>query len=189
MSVKLLLFRVQDQKAVEAELLPLSIVHLNHFQQKWNPRLQPSSEEDSHWDWVKKYQAISRLANYEGYAIECELMTEGLMLLEIDYHRSRLERNKNLVYVDYLATAPWNRPSIQSPPKYRGVGTAMITFAVQRSIELEYKGRVGLHALPEAERFYKNQLNMVNFGPDERYENLTYFEFSKEEALKIVKLS
>lgn len=107
------------------------------------------------------------------------------MLLEIDYHRSRLEPGKNLVYLDYLATAPWNRPSIQNPPAYRGVGTAFFTLAVERSISLEYKGRVGLHALPRAEKFYK-QLGMVDFGIDANKQNLKYFELSADRAIEIL---
>lgn len=178
------LLRLQDQQVVYADLLPLSSDHLGQFERMWKPMLRPSGEQDSHWDWVRKHRDTSKLLSYEGYALECNQITEGLMLLECDFHRSRLEPGKNLIYVDSLATAPWNRPSIQDPPDYKGVGVALITFAIQHSIDLEYKGRVGLHSLPDAEGFYK-KLKMVDFGHDEHYQNLTYFELSIEEAMKI----
>jgi len=174
----------QDGLVVDADLLPLSSDHLSQFERIWKRMLQPSSEHDSHWDWVRKHRKVSNLPNYEAYALECDQMTEGLMFLECDFHHSRLEPDKNLVYVDFIATAPWNRPSIQAPPEHRGVGTALFTFAVQRSFELEYKGRVGLHSLPSAEKFY-NTLKMIDFGSDDNYENLKYFELSTDEAMKI----
>jgi Acetyltransferase (GNAT) domain len=185
MKTKLKLLRVSDSKKIDADVLDLSDKHLADFDTFWLPRLH-DSEEDSHWDWRKKSLFLSTL-NYEKHALECENITQGLMILEIDYHHSRLEPGKNLVYVDYLATAPWNRPSIQDPPMYRGVGTALLMFAIKRSFDLEYKGRVGLHALPLAEKFYK-KIGLVDFGADAEKQGLSYFELSVNEALKIISI-
>ena len=181
-TVKLL--RVGDTKVVDANLLNLSSKHLADFDTFWKPRLQTSTAEDRHWDWVNKYLNLST-PNYENYALECENITQGLMILELDCHRSRLESGKNLVYIDYLSTAPWNRPSIQNPPSFKGVGTTLFTFAIERSFDSGYKGRLGLHALPEAEAFYA-KLKMVDFGYDAEKQNLKYFELSKDKALELV---
>src|SRR5947209_20445605 len=75
----------------------------------WKPLLQSSSAEDSHWDWIGKYANLSSV-NFEHYAIECDEMTQGMMIIETDFHKSR--DGKNLVYVDFLAIAPWNRQEI-----------------------------------------------------------------------------
>jgi hypothetical protein len=179
------LLRVSDLTLVNAELSNLSAKHLADFDTYWKNRLQISDEEDRHWNWVNKYLKLST-PNYERYALECENITQGLMLLELDCHRSRSDLGKNLVYIDYLATAPWNRPSIQKPPIYKAVGTALFTFAIKRSFDLEYKGRLGLHALPLAEGFYK-KLEMVDFGCDPDKQNLRYFELTSDKALEIVK--
>ncbi|MGF1539312.1 MAG: hypothetical protein ACFCU5_02500 [Pleurocapsa sp.] len=184
MQTKLKLFHVSDSKNIDADILILSDKHLADVDTFWLPRLQDSKEEDSHWDWQKKSLLLST-PNYEKYALECQNIAQGLMILEIDCHRSRLESGKNLVYVDYLATAPWNRPSVQNPPMYRGVGTALLLFAIQRSFDLEYKGRIGLHALPLAETFYK-KIGLVNCGTDTDKQSLSYFELSSNEALKII---
>ncbi|MGL5871073.1 MAG: hypothetical protein ACRC2R_01685 [Xenococcaceae cyanobacterium] len=109
--------------------------------------------------------------------MECENITQGLIIIEIDCHRSRIESGKNLIYVDYLTTAPWNRQSIQLPPMYRGVGTALLSFAIKRSFELEYKGRIGLHALPLAEKF-STKIGLLNLGSDTSKQGLSYFELS-----------
>ncbi len=137
------LFRVSDNQIVDAVLLDLSQKHIADFETFWKPRLKSSQEEDSHWDWLKK-DLLTATPNYEKYALECEQITQGLMILELDCHRSRLESGKSLVYLDYLSTAPWNRPSIQDPPSYKGIGTTLFSFAISRSMDLEYKGSAHL---------------------------------------------
>jgi hypothetical protein len=181
-SLKLLC--VGDSKKIDADIMDLSEKHLADFDTFWLPRLQDSEEEDSHWDWQQKSLFLST-PNYEKYALECENITQGLMILEVDCHHSRLESGKNVVYVDYLATAPWDRPSIQDPPIYRGVGTTLLGFAIKRSFDLEYKGRIGLHALPLAKTFYE-KIGLVDFGSDTSKQGLSYFELSSNEALKII---
>ncbi len=109
------------------------------------------------------------------------------MILEIDIHRSHVEPMKNLIYLDFFATAPWNRPKLKNPPDYKGVGIALFIFAVSRSFDLEYNGRVGLHSLPAAESFYQ-KIEMNDFGCDPNYENLRYFELSINVALEIIKI-
>jgi hypothetical protein len=179
------LLRVCGSKVVDADLLDLSPKHLADFETFWKPRLQSSSEEDSHWNWVNKYLK-SATPNYERYALECENITQGLILLELDCYRSRCESGRSLVYVDFLATAPWNRCSIQNPPSYKGVGMALVTYAVKRSFDLGYKGRLGLHALPLAEAFYA-KLGMVDFGLDAGKENLKYFELPSDKAEEFIR--
>lgn len=185
MKETLKLVRVRDLAKVDAAIVSLSAKHLADFDTFWKSRLQTSSEEDRHWDWVNKYLKLST-PNYEKYAVECESITQGLMILELDCYRSRLEPNKSIVYLDYLNTAPWNRPSIQNPPSYKGVGTALFTLAVKRSFALDYKGRLCLHALPSAEGFY-TKLKMVDFGCDPDKQNLKYFELASDKAVEIVK--
>lgn len=179
------LLRTKDNQVVSARLLPMADRHLDDFEAFWRPRLQNTSEEDRHWDWIKKQRITNVSPSYERYALECDHITQGLMLLEIDRHRSRIDPGKSLVYLDYFATSPWNRSSLKNPPDYRGVGTALFTLALERSVALEYKGRVGLHALPRAEGFY-HQLKMVDFGCDASKQNLKYFEVSVDRATEIL---
>ena len=134
-----------------------------------------SEQEDKFWDWEFKLRFITTQENREGYAIEYEDETQGLMLFETQMHGSRLSEGKRLVYVDGIATAPWNREFVPNPPKVKGVGTALLAFARTRSLELGYEGRVGLHSLPGAEKFYERQ-GMFDLGQEEDYDNLVYFE-------------
>lgn len=42
-------------------------------------------------------------------------------------------------------------------PRLRGVGTALVTAAVALSEDEGFKGRIGLHSLPQAEDFYRRR--------------------------------
>ncbi len=172
------LLRVTDNQVVNAEIVSLSSKHLDDFTTFWKPRLSGTKEEDSHWDWAIKLQLTNELVSYESYAVEASFITQGLMLIEIDLHRSRINPQKSLVYIDFLATAPWNRKSIEGEPQYKGVGSALYRFAIQRSLDLGYKGRISLHSLPEAEAFYRQQ-KLQDLGTDPEKQNLRYFEFSE----------
>lgn len=160
--------------AVMRELDP--IVDLQSWKNHWKPLLRSSSAEDRHWDWIRKYASLSSV-NFEYYAIECERMTQGMMIIETDFHRSK--DGRNLVYVDFLTIAPWNRLEIVKTPRYRGTGSLLMYLAVSRSEQLGYKHRTGLHSLPAAREFYR-KLGMRDFGNDPDYQNLHYFEFDDQ---------
>jgi len=96
--------------------------------------------------------------------------------METQWHCSWVNPNHRIVYVEALASAPWNRRSLDNPPYLRGVGTALLLFARRRSYNLGYQGRIGLHALPESESFYDRQ-GMSDYGRDPDKENLRYFEY------------
>lgn len=157
-------------------MVDLAQQHLDDFDTHWRPLLQQVEAEDTFWDWVVKKRISISSENFESYALEYEGMTQGLMTLETQWHRSQVDRSHWIVYVEALASAPWNRRAIQQPPRLRGVGIALLLFARQRSLELGFEGRIGLHALPGAERFYEGR-NMPSYGPDPDKENLTYFEY------------
>lgn len=97
--------------------------------------------------------------------------TSYLCQIESQYRR-------RLVYVSALATAPWNRSTINYPPIYKGVGGNLIDFAIIRSNELGYQGGIGLHALPGAIAFYKKlKIGLLDCGSDpDEPDNLVYFE-------------
>ncbi|HVC95445.1 MAG TPA: hypothetical protein VND64_17240 [Pirellulales bacterium] len=93
-------------------------------------------------------------------------------------------RTRKVLYVDYLETAPWNLKLASAKPKFLGVGTVLIAEAVRLSLEAGWQGRIGLHSLPQAERFYEAHCKMRRIGLDAKYYNLAYFEYTKEQAAK-----
>jgi hypothetical protein len=57
--------------------------------------------------------------------------------------------------------------------------------AVRFSVDSGYGGRVGLHALPSAQRFYE-RLWFVNLGNDAAVEDLAYYELTASTSMKIL---
>lgn len=140
-----------------------------------------------HWQWDQKVAGMDGLLGLAGFAVTCEQVTQGMM--RIDLTKSAVQPahlRKPLVYIDYLETAPWNRPDVVPNVTYRGVGTALMMAAIARSVEEGFSGRVGLHSLPQAESFYLHKLKMMDFGPDAKYSNMRYFELAPEQAMAIL---
>ena len=130
--------------------------------------------EHDHWDWRNKAAGVQD-GRFVLVGVECESHPQGLMAVE------RLPRpgilGKLVVSVDYLESAPWNLRGTGVAPRFLGVGTVLIADAVRLSAEGGLDGRVGLHSLPQAERFYRN-LGMTDHGTDPHYFDLRYFEFA-----------
>lgn len=139
--------------------------------------------QSRHWDWRKKTVELQRgtLAQ-AGFSLVCDGLTQGMMILDTTMKRCRIasQQGRNLVYVEYIENAPWNRKELFSLPRYRGVGSLLIKAAIALSEDLGFRGRLGLHSLPQADGFYANTCNMADLGGDRNYHNLRYFEMTPE---------
>lgn len=136
--------------------------------------------EHADWDWRNKKDEVEQ-GKSRLIAVECGDELQGVAALTRSPQPSRLGAG-GMVYVDYIEVAPWNLKASADPPRYYGVGAALITEAAFVSAEANLAGRIGLHSLPQAEAFYL-KLGMTRWGPDAAYENLVYFEM-KDKAAK-----
>lgn len=145
--------------------------------------------ESWHWNWERKAPELAQLAA-SGFGILSDEDWQGLMLIKTAPYVARIEadRGKPLVYVDYLEVAPWNWriPALGEEGRYKGVGSILFREAAKLSLEEGFHGRVGLHALPQAEAFYESACGMTALGRDPRKQDLVYFEFSREQAQKFL---
>lgn len=170
--------------------------NFDHFENVWRPALvtraadfktwaeaAKGNAQDAHWDWVGKAKAEEL---YEAFGIECDGMTQGLMLVDLATHFARLpsQRGLDLCYVELIASAPWNRPKFSNRPKYKGTGRTLLATAVSFSKDLEFKGRIGLHSLPESESWY-GPLGFTSCGYDDA-KRMQYFEMTEEQANKFL---
>ena len=171
----------RTEELVLADLVTLDNPHIVDYETIWQATLREYEEADQGFSWRFKQRLVAHHENYEGYALEYDNLTQGLMLIETQTRWSRFTPGKRLVAVEALATAPWNRTSIQRPRDLQGVGSALLTFARERSNALGYQGRVGLYSLPEAVRFYERQgMTRLELEPEEILddEDMTpYFEY------------
>lgn len=134
------------------------------------------------WDWRKKYAQTDGLLIYQMLGIEHAGQMQGLMLIKTANAFCRLpdQKDKGMVYVIFLATAPWNSDLVVLKPMYGQVGTVLIGAAISISTDLGFNGRIGLHSLPQSEDWYGK--NMTDCGID-RNKNLRYFEMTPEQSI------
>lgn len=144
--------------------------------------------EHAHWEWEKKVALTTHLLSHPTMAIEHEGTAQGLMLLETDGQFARLpdELGKPLVHVMFLASAPWNLSTVVARPRFKGVGTTLLRAAIEASLDFDFKGRIGLHSLPQADDFYL-RLGMTPMGKDPKKHDLTYYELSPTQAAQFLK--
>jgi hypothetical protein len=177
------LFQTLDQK------------NFDDFQTLWWPALKArraqfaSSEaaasanvQDAHWDWVQVAKDAARLMQYETFSVECAGQTQGLMLVNLaKFARVAPATNRELAYVELVATAPWNRPKFVPTPKYKGVGQVLIATAISLSADQGFKGRIGLHSLPQSVEWYVETRAFTDCGFDAD-KKMRYFEMTESQA-------
>jgi hypothetical protein len=181
-----------------AELLDaITEKQLTDWEAEWMPELANAIQrlhragvqrqcwpQSKHWNWRNKSERFQEMLAYPCFSIVCGGMTQGMMIVDTTTKRCRVEsqKGKDLVYIEYIENAPWNRKELHNPPQYRGVGSLLVRAAVDLSYDNGFKGRVALHSLPQANSFYANNCGMTDLGTDENYQGLRYFEMTPEQA-------
>jgi len=142
-----------------------------------------------HWNWTRKVAEL-RLLEVSCFGVYYDEKWQGVMLTKTAscVSQAAQSRGKPLVYIDYVEAAPWNWniAPLGIMGELKGAGSLLIHNAVRQSTEEGFAGRVGLHALPQAEKYYEEQCGMTSFGHDPTKQNLTYFEFTEEEARRFM---
>lgn len=145
--------------------------------------------QHTHWNWGLKALQLRGL-DKRGFGIRYDDAWQGLMLFSTALHRAQLppDKGKHLLYVDYLETAPWNLKPFVAEPKFGLIGTRLMESAVRQSAAEGFKGRVGLHSLPNdaTQRFYSEVCGMTLVRCDRREGNLPYYELTTEHALEFL---
>jgi len=190
------LLDVATGDSVEAELRDaIEQAQLDDWHTKWQPALLavlqelarkgvPMSQwpQSWHWNWAQKTARVQGLLAFRGFSVAALGETQGLAQVDLTKTcRESNQRGKPFVYLEYLEVAPWNRPKLGAAPRLRGVGSALITAAIALSEDEGFKGRLGLHSLPQADDFYR-KIGMTDLGQDVAYQNLRYFEMTSEQA-------
>lgn len=194
------LFDRTSKTFVEARLhSPIIEQNIEDFRSLWRPVFEEREQQlraegrvsvedfgandlqDAHWKWIEKAQARDGRLDWESFAIEAEGQTQGLMFTRtMGFAREPTQLNKPLVMIDLLATAPWNRPKLAISPRFKGVGRIMMVAAISLSVDEEFEGRIGLHALPQAESWYRDVCGMTPIGVDKT--QMQYFEMTETQA-------
>ncbi len=115
-----------------------------------NLPVTPRREADRHWYWetIARQYGTDSLHSCVGI-VSAQEYWEGAMAYAFDA-KSRLKSGAGSVYVGWLASAPRNRPWLVGQPEYKGIGSALLYFAVKESYSAGLGGRVTLESLPTA---------------------------------------
>lgn len=178
-------FRTLDQKNFD-DFKTLWLPMLEEARRRfasWEDAAQVEAQ-DSHWEWVEKAIEAERIMGRDTFAVECAGVTQGLMLVDVAFGQLPDQSGKELVYIELLATAPWNRPKLDPAARYKGVGRVLVGTAISLSVDLGFAGRVGLHSLPQSESWYRT----VGFTDVEfdSAKDMRYFEMTQADAQSFV---
>jgi hypothetical protein len=144
------LFSPQSGQAEAAELWDaITEKQLIDWEGEWLPELFKALQrlrragverkhwpQSRHWDWRRKTDALQGILANPGFSVVCGGVTQGMMLVDTTTKRCRLDsqKGKNLVYVSFVESAPWNRKELLFDPlRYRGVGTILFRAAIELS--------------------------------------------------------
>jgi GNAT superfamily N-acetyltransferase len=144
---------------------------------------------DNWCDWLKtrqevpafEWESVAAFRNSDPILILHQAASvEALMQIKEDFAvPCPLGARNRLTYVSFLEVAPWNRTTSKGR-RFKGIGALMLRFAAQRSRQLGFEGRLGLHSLHTAEAFYR-QLGFVEVDCPNEYHEL-YLELSADAA-------
>lgn len=135
--------------------------------------------EDYGWDWFTKSISLQG-SEYEWFYLYAEGLPQGVCLI---FHPKKSELSSGeIFYVEYFASAPWNRNSAIHNRKFKGVGTSLLLRALKYSTEtLNLRMGFSLHSLPQATGFYEKSLKMKRSDAHNKGQ-LIYFELLEQEA-------
>lgn len=190
-------------QSVPAVLRPeLGEVEIINVESAWSPaRLQKLAElrqngvpkeslpQHVHWNWAMKALHTSGGLAFRSLGVEAAGKVQGLMTVRLAGKYARLDpdRDKELVYIDFVEVAPWNAREFTDSPIYKGVGFRLVQAAARLGIAEGFAGRVGLHSLPQSKLFYANACEMTALGPDAVHNDLEYFELTAAKAVELLK--
>jgi len=193
--LKVMLTDEATGQLVDAELdLDVGPHDLDELEKVWGPQRREAArriarEKGSHgvpqhwhWDWRGK-GSLLRHPTYRCIGIRCQGELQGIALVDADQHQARIEadRGKPLLYIEFLEVAPWNNSQLVDRRRYTPVGPRLMEAVIRYSEAEGYHGRIGLHALPQSERFY-DRCGMTRMDRDAKKENLVYYEMTREQA-------
>lgn len=177
------------KRYVSAKLTGFENRHIDMWYNQWKDNLlrkDGSSYPDARWDWGDIFQSILFDATKKGFCIEYQDKLQGILV--VTYKNKKNRDEKPIVFVEYIATAPWNRPDNILAANNKGdfslVGSYFLKHTVELSQTLGYEGRIALESEPEAKEFYEC-LGMKNMGVIGV--GYIYFEFSENNALAFIK--
>jgi hypothetical protein len=140
----------------ETEIRPAGPADAREFSLSWDPYVDEKVVTDRDFDYrIFEWDMLIHLSltgefDYLCYAAVAEGRLEGLLAL----------RREKILYIDFVSTAPWN---YGRGGRLRRIGSGLIHFTIQSSLEAGQGGAFNLFAVLDAEAYFE-KIGMVPTG-------------------------
>lgn len=123
---------------------------------------EAKEEPDYDWDWV----ALLSRDQYKSGRFAVGLQTtdgrlQGALIYRVGVD-SALDPAKKAIFVDRIASAPANREYLVQAPRFRGVGDALLRYAVAESWFYTFGGCVNLFPVANVDFYLKRNFKPTN---------------------------
>lgn len=149
---------------------------------EFSKRLREYNVEDFHWDWGMK-AGLKSGDEYEWFFLVVDDKVQTVCVLH--HPRDSKIDGEEIFYVDYVASAFWNRDRPGYTRKFSGLATILLKEAT-RFFAIKYRAGFSLHSLPKAEDYYR-KIGLKDFGIDPSC-HMRYFEAEEKIALTFANL-
>ena len=153
------LHEMETGTLLEGALVSLTREHLLRADETWREefqrRLSLGMVDEDEPLWRGGFFGGEDESCPEGFVLDAAARVEGLVVFDGFLQPSRKTPGARLLYLRYLAVAPWNRPSASGPGRYPGLDRILLGQAVRESIRLGSPGRVALHVPVSASALYQ----------------------------------
>lgn len=182
----------QTQNRVAATLVSTTWNHLQEARNAWlgeflKRRDQGLQDDDiSVWDCgiLSDEKNLPGPTPYGGILL-CQGQVQGVVIFESALQPSWRTPGSLVLYIKYLAAAPWNRSNQRGPGRFQYVGRRLMARAIRESLSLGCPGRIGLHSYPSAVDFHQ-RIGFEKFDAEDSHQGMTYFEMGPSAALKLL---
>jgi hypothetical protein len=140
----------------------------------WVPLLQRMRAKDAGWPWERKAREVCYLVDVEHVMITQGDDIQGILVTSLPPAPPPLSAVQSVVFIEWVATAPWNRPEATGGRRCKGIGSLFLQHVADRSRRAGRRGCIGLVSEPDAEAFYV-AAGLCRCGMDPG-EGLEYFE-------------
>jgi hypothetical protein len=177
------------KKRAQGDILrPISPAHVRQITDTWMPHL--AGQEDERWNWAKFADDYPDGRGWQQFVLLAEARVQGAIIIgNARDMRSPANTGAQGCYIEYLATAPWNRVDEEGNRidsrfgRIAPVGKLLMAHAIVVSLELGHEGRMGWHSKNGSIEWYEKTFPGIWCGgPDATEDGLPYYEIGTKLA-------
>jgi hypothetical protein len=161
---------------------------------EWVRFLEEHRQPDAGWRWSSHIRKYPHGPEHATFAVLSDDRVEGLLIVRrYQSMRATSAAFAQGSYMEYLASAPWNRtteagaPLVPDMDRTTPVGRVLLARAARLSMSLGHDGRLGWNSLDEALSWYLQAVpGVLRFGPGPDDEGYEYLEMEPQHARRLI---